>query len=107
MKNDEEAAAVPPVLGDEDEFVLRLFVTGMTPRSSRAIVTIKTICEEHLQGRYQLEVIDLYRQPALARDEQIVATPTLVKKLPLPLRRFIGDLSDREKILVGLDLQRK
>lgn len=88
-------------------YVLRLYVTGMTPRSSRAISTIKAICEEHLQGRYNLEVIDIYQQPTLAKDEQIVATPTLVKKLPVPLRRFIGDLSDRERILFGLNLPRK
>ena len=94
-----------PALGATKKFVLRLYVTGMTPRSSQAISTIKAICEEHLHGCYQLEVIDLYRHPTLARDEQIVATPTLVKKLPLPLRRFIGDLSDKEKILFGLDLR--
>ena len=94
-----------PALGTAKKFVLRLYVTGMTPRSSQAISTIKTLCEEYLRGSYQLEVIDLYRHPALARDEQIVATPTLVKKLPLPLRRFIGDLSDRQRILFGLDLQ--
>jgi circadian clock protein KaiB len=88
-------------------YVFRLYVTGMTPRSSRAISTIKAICEEHLQGRYNLEVIDIYQQPALAKAEQIIATPTLVKKLPVPLRRFIGDLSDRERVLFGLNLPRK
>ncbi len=93
-------------VGATKKFVLRLFVTGMTPRSSQAVSTIKAICEEYLRGSYQLDVIDLYRYPALARDEQIVATPTLVKKFPLPLRRFIGDLSDKERILFGLDLQR-
>ena len=89
------------------KYVLRLYVTGMTPRSSRAIATIKSICEEHLDGRYDLEVIDIYQHPMLARDEQIVATPTLVKKLPKPLRRFIGDLSDEERVLFGLDLKQK
>lgn len=89
------------------QYVLRLYVTGMTPRSSRAIATIKSICEEHLDGRYDLEVIDIYQHPMLARDEQIVATPTLVKKLPKPLRRFIGDLSDEERVLFGLDLKQK
>lgn len=88
-------------------YVLRLYVTGMTPRSSRAIATIKSICEEHLEGRYDLEVIDIYQCPHLARDEQIIATPTLVKKLPAPLRRFIGDLSDEERVLFGLDLRQK
>lgn len=88
-------------------YVLRLYVTGMTPRSIEAFATIKSICEEHLQGRYDLEVIDIYQHPQLARDEQIIAVPTLVKKLPAPLRRFIGNLSDRERVLLGLDLRRK
>lgn len=89
-----------------ENYILKLYVTGMTPRSSQAIRSIKAICEEHLQGRYSLEVIDIYQQPVLARDEQIVATPTLVKKLPVPLRRFIGDLSNKERILYGLDLRK-
>ena len=71
----------------------------------RAIANIKNICENHLKGRYQLEVIDIYEKPKLAKEEQIIASPTLIKKLPLPLRRFIGDLSDTEHILLGLDLQ--
>ena len=87
-------------------FVLRLYVTGATPRSVRAIGNIKQICEEHLEGRYVLEVIDLYQQPQLARGEQIIAAPTLIKELPLPLRRIIGDLSSTERVLVGLDLRR-
>lgn len=91
----------------KQKYVLRLYVAGATPQSSRAIVSIKQICEEHLQGRYDLEVIDLYQQPALAAGEQIIAAPTLIKKLPLPLRRLIGDLSNTERILVGLDLQKK
>ena len=90
--------------GDEN-FVLRLYVAGMTPRSTLAITNIKKICEENLKGRYTLEVIDLYKRPALAVGEQIVAAPTLLKKLPLPLRRFIGDMSDTKKIIVGLDLR--
>jgi circadian clock protein KaiB len=92
---------------DDETYVLRLYVTGMTPRSSQAISTIKSLCEEHLAGRYDLEVIDIYQQPALAKDEQIIATPTLVKKLPAPLRRFIGNLADEERILFGLDLKHK
>jgi circadian clock protein KaiB len=87
------------------EFLLRLYVTGTTARSSRAIRTIKAICEEHLRGRYALEVVDIYQRPALAKDEQIVATPTLIRELPPPLRRLIGDLSDTERVLVGLDLR--
>src|SRR5262245_42713286 len=86
-------------------YVLRLYVTGMTPRSTRALAMIRAICEEHLRGRYDLEVIDIYQQPALTRDEQIVAVPTLVKKLPAPLRRLIGDLSHTERVLTGLDLR--
>ncbi len=85
-------------------YVLRLYVAGLNRISLRAIENLKIICEENLQGRYELEVIDIYQQPVLARGEQIIAAPTLIKQLPLPLRRFIGDLSQTEKILVGLDL---
>ena len=88
-------------------YVLRLYVTGMTPRSARAITNIKEICEEHLQGRYDLQVIDLYQQPVLTEGHQIIAVPTLIKKLPPPLRRISGDLSDRERVLIGLDLKPK
>lgn len=90
----------------EGRYVLRLYVTGMTPRSIRAVENVRAICEEHLQGRYDLEVIDIYQQPTLAEGEQIIATPTLIKKLPLPLRKVIGDMSSRERVLMGLDLQR-
>ena len=89
-----------------ERYVLRLYVTGMTPRSTRAVENVRRICEEHLHGRYDLEVIDIYQQPTLAKGEQIVAAPTLVKKLPLPLRRMIGDLSNTDKVLLGLDLRR-
>ena len=88
-------------------YELRLYVTGMTPRSTHAIANVKEICEEHLKGRYDLRVIDLYQQPVLAEGEQIVALPTLIRKLPPPLRRIIGDLSDRERVLIGLDLKPK
>lgn len=91
----------------DERYLLRLYVTGMTPRSTEAIATIKAICEEHLHGRYDLEVIDIYQHPQLAKDEQIIAVPTLVKKLPAPLRRFIGNLSEKERVLLGLDLRRK
>jgi len=86
-------------------YELRLYVTGMTPRSTRAIANIKEICEEYLNGRYVLQVIDLYQQPVLAEGESIIAVPTLIKKLPPPLRRITGDLSDREQVLIGLDLK--
>jgi circadian clock protein KaiB len=86
-------------------YVLRLYVTGVTPKSVHAIDNIKTLCEEHLHGQYALEVIDLYQQPQLAQGEQILAAPTLIKELPLPLRRIIGDMSNSERVLVGLDLR--
>ena len=88
-------------------YILRLYVSGTTPQSLRSIENVKKICEEHLPGRYELEVIDLYQQPQLARGEQIIAAPTLIKKLPLPLRRIIGDMSNTERVLVGLDLRKK
>jgi len=87
-------------------YVLRLYVTGTTPHSTRAIVNIRKICEEHLQGRYLLEVVDISRHATLAKGEQIIAAPTLIKQLPLPLRRFIGDMSQTERILLGLDLRK-
>ena len=85
-------------------FVLRLYVTGMTPRSTRAISSVRAICEEFLAGRYDLKIIDVYQQPALIRDEQIFATPTLVKKGPQPERRMIGDMSNRARLIAGLGL---
>jgi len=88
----------------KEKYILRLYVTGMTPRSINAIENIRKICEENLQGRYELEVIDIYQQPQYAKQEQILAAPTLIKKLPLPLRKFIGDMSNKEKILIGLNL---
>lgn len=91
----------------DERYVLRLYVTGMTPRSTEAFTRIKAICEEHLHGRYDLEVIDIYKHPKLAKDEQIIAAPTLVKKLPAPLRRLIGNLAEEERVLLGLDLKRQ
>jgi len=88
-------------------YVLRLYVAGINPRSSAAIRSIQKICEQHLKDHYDLEIIDIYKQPILAKGEQIIAAPTLIKKLPQPLRRFIGDLTDHERILVGLDLRPK
>jgi circadian clock protein KaiB len=90
---------------DSEKYVLRLYVTGLTPKSTLAIANVRKICEEHLAGRYELEVIDLYQQPRLAKGEQIIAAPTLIKTLPLPLRRLIGDMSDTEKFLIGMDLK--
>lgn len=88
-----------------ETYLLRLYVTGSTPQSVRAIENIKKICEEYLKGRYELEVVDLYQNPGLANGEQIIAAPTLIKKLPQPLKRIIGDLSNKERVLVGLDLR--
>ena len=98
----ERAARTPQI----ERYILRLFVTGMTSRSSRAVDNLKAICDEYLEGRYDLEVIDIYQQPVLTKGEQIIAAPTLIKKLPLPMRRIIGDMSNRERVLVGLDLVR-
>lgn len=88
-------------------YVLRLYVTGTTSHSTRAMINIRKICEEHLQGRYDLQVIDIAQNSTLAEGEQIIAAPTLIKKLPLPMRRFIGDMSKTERILLGLDLRAK
>jgi circadian clock protein KaiB len=90
-----------------NEYVLRLYVAGTSSKSIRAVANIKEICERSLKNRYDLEVIDIYQQPVLVKGEKIIAAPTLVKKLPPPLRKFIGDMSDTERILVGLDLRDK
>lgn len=87
------------------EYVLRLFITGATPNSIRAVTNIKQICEDHLKGRYSLEIIDVYQQVGIAEQEQLIALPLLIKKTPLPERRMIGDLSDTGKVLKGLGLK--
>jgi len=89
---------------DTQRYVLRLYVTGKTPRSTKAVENLRAICDEYLEGRYDLEVIDIYQQPALLAGEQIIAAPTLIRKLPLPTRRLVGDMSNRARVLVGLDL---
>ena len=104
IKDKLESAASRP--GDQ-KYVLRLYVAGMTPRSQEAIRLVTTLCRERLAGRYDLQVIDIYQQPVLAKGEQIIAAPTLIKKLPLPLRRLIGSMADIEKVLVGMDLQER
>jgi circadian clock protein KaiB len=88
-------------------YILRLYVAGTTSQSNKAITNLNRICDEYLADRYDLEVINIYRKPALLEGEQIIATPTLIKKLPLPMRKFIGDLANTEKILLGLDLLKK
>jgi circadian clock protein KaiB len=89
---------------DGDMYSLRLFITGTTPSSTRAIVNVRRICEEHLKGRYELEVVDILKNPARAKENQIIAAPTLVKERPLPLRRFIGDMSESKRLVDGLDI---
>jgi circadian clock protein KaiB len=88
-------------------YILKLYVAGQLPKSVDAFANIKRICEENLQGRYELDVIDLYQQPQLAKGEQVIAVPTLIKKLPPPLRRIIGDMSNTERVLVGLDIRKQ
>jgi len=94
------AAATP-------HYVLRLYITGTTPASTRALMNIKRLCETHLRGRYELEVVDIYQRPSLLEGEQIIAAPTLIKQLPLPLRRMVGDMSNTERVLLGLDLRER
>jgi len=104
-----ETALFEQAVKDEKNkrYLLKLYVAGATPNSTQAIMNLKKVCDEHLKGRYDLEVIDIYQQPVLAKGDQIIAAPTLIKKLPLPLRRFIGSMADTERILVGLDLKPK
>lgn len=100
-------ARIVPLKIVSGRYVLKLYVAGQSPKSVDAIANIKKICEENLQGRYELDVIDLYQQPQLAQGEQIIALPTLIRKLPPPLRRIIGDMSNTERVLVGLDIRKK
>lgn len=90
---------------DGERYVLKLFVSGSSPRSTQAVAAIRALCEERLQGRYDLEVVDIFQQPSEARGSQIVAAPTLVKELPEPMRRVVGNLADRDKILIALNLK--
>jgi circadian clock protein KaiB len=89
-----------------DKHLLTLYVTGQTPRSQRAIASLRSLCEQELKGRYELTVIDVLEHPQLAEDQKILATPTVIRELPPPIRRIIGDLSDAERVLLGLDLRR-
>jgi len=90
--------------GGSERYILRLYVAGMTNRSARAVESVRAFCARHLEGRYELQVVDVYQQPAVACSEQLFVAPTLIRKLPLPLRRLIGDMSNEDRILVGLDL---
>lgn len=110
MKTDPAKPAPPkakPGKAESSRYILKLYVAGQSPKSTIAIDNIKRICEENLQGQYELDVIDLYQQPQLAQGEQIIAVPTLIRKLPTPLRRIIGDMSNTERVLVGLDIRKK
>jgi circadian clock protein KaiB len=91
--------------GKTQKYLLRLYITGHTPRSLRSVENLRSLCERYLKGRYDLEVVDIYQQPALAKEGQIIAAPTLVKTLPLPLRRLVGDFSDASRVVLGLDLK--
>jgi circadian clock protein KaiB len=87
------------------QYVLRLYVTGQTPRSLRSVENLRRLCEKHLKGRFKLEVVDIYQQPALAAEGQIIAAPTVIKLMPPPLRRLVGDFSDHERVVLGLDIK--
>lgn len=99
-----EAALARQLAESEARYLLRLYVAGFTARSTTAISNLKAICEEHLKGRYQLDVVDIYQQPSLARQAQITAAPTLIRRLPKPLRQIVGDMSRKDRVLIGLDL---
>ena len=101
------APKVKPAKTQTSSYILRLYVAGQTPKCMAAFVNLKKICEEHLAGQYQIEVIDLLENPKLAQGDQILAIPTLVRRLPEPVRKIIGDLSNTERVLIGLDLQQR
>jgi circadian clock protein KaiB len=103
MQLSEDRSTMPLAVGQS--YSLRLYVAGQTPKSVLAFKNLKQICEEHLQGRYEIEVVDLLENPQLARGDQILAVPTLVRRLPEPIKKIIGDLSNTERVLVGLDLR--
>ena len=103
VSEDHSAAPTPP--SEDKAYRLRLYVAGQTPKSVLALANLQQICEEHLQGRYEIDIIDLRQDPQLAQGDQILAVPTLVRRLPEPIKKIIGDLSNRERVLVGLDLR--
>lgn len=105
MKNKMHQADSNHIEQNPDKWFLRLYVAGQTPKSATALKNLKLYCEEHLMGKYEIEVIDLLQNPQLAEGDQILAIPTLVRKMPHPIRKIIGDLSDTERVLVGLDLR--
>lgn len=101
----EDTPAIETEGTDKDYWELRLYVAGQTPKSVTALANLKKYCEQHLQGHYKLEVVDLLQNPQLAEGDQILAIPTLVRKVPIPIRKIIGDLSNEERVLVGLDIR--
>lgn len=103
--NEQETLPGEPETEDDEFWDLRLYVAGQTPKSVAALANLKKFCEDHLQGKYRIEVVDLVKNPQLARNDQILAIPTLVRRLPSPIRKIIGDLSNSERVLVGLDLR--
>ena len=105
MKEHNKTDAAEPPKPGEEFWDLRLYVAGQTPKSVAALANLKKLCDEHLAGRYRVEVIDLVKNPQLARGDQILAIPTLVRRLPEPMRKIIGDLSNQERVLVGLDVR--
>ena len=105
MKTVKKRASDEHALPTIEKYLLRLYITGQTARSLRSVENLRRLCEKYLKGRYNLEVIDIYQQPALAKEGQIIAAPTLVKTLPLPLRRLVGDFSDGQRVVLGLDLK--
>jgi circadian clock protein KaiB len=107
MQLSEGASPATSSPGNTKAYVLRLYIAGQTPKSVLALTNLKEICETHLQGRYEIEVIDLLENPQLAQGDQILALPTLVRRLPEPIKKIIGDLSNTERVLVGLDLQER
>jgi circadian clock protein KaiB len=107
MQASEDHSATPAPPSQDKAYRLRLYVAGQTPKSVLALANLQQICEEHLQGRYEIEVIDLLVNPQLAQGDQILALPTLVRRLPEPIKKIIGDLSNKERVLVGLDLRER
>jgi circadian clock protein KaiB len=101
----QQLGTTAPVTASSDTFLLRLYIAGQTPKCVRAFENLKRLCEEHLAGRYHIEMVDLLQNPQLARGDQILAVPTLVRRLPEPMKKIIGDLSNTERVLVGLDLR--
>jgi len=104
MTRHKETDETEPAAASEELWDLKLYVAGQTPKSIAAVANLRKLCEEHLSGRYRVEVIDLVKNPQLARGDQILAIPTLVRRLPEPMRKIIGDLSNQERVLVGLDV---